>query len=133
VWVEPTSVIARRSSEVILNDDALVCAALRFIRDHARRGISVPDVLEQLKVSRRTLERRFMAALGYSIAAEITHRRLQRARQLLAETDSPVYRVAYSAGFGSVISFNRVFREKEGQTPLMFRERMAAKAVRSRP
>jgi transcriptional regulator GlxA family with amidase domain len=73
-----------------------------------------------------------MAALGYSIAVEITNRRLQRAKRLLAETDSPVYHVASSAGFGSVISFNRVFREKEGQTPQMFRERIAAKAVRSR-
>ena len=71
VLVEPTSVVARRSSEVILQEDPLVGVALRFIRDHARRGIGVPDVLDHLKVSRRTLERRFVAAMGYSVASKL--------------------------------------------------------------
>ncbi len=132
ITVVPTSVVARRSTEVILQEDSLVGAAQRFIRDHARDGIGVPAVIEQLKVSRRTLERRFLEAVGHSLAAEITRRRLERAKQLLIETDTPVYRVAQSAGFGSVISFNRVFRVKQGQTPLMFREQMITKAQRQR-
>jgi LacI family transcriptional regulator len=132
VLVGPTSVTARRSSEVILQDDAVVGAALRFIRDHARQPIGVPDVIEELKVSRRTLERRFRSAVGYSVASEITRRRMERARRLLTETDSPVYRVANSSGFRSVITFNRLFRRIEKQTPRSFRRQMALTTARTR-
>jgi LacI family transcriptional regulator len=132
ILVEPTSVTVRRSSEVILQDDALVAAALRFIRDHARQPIGVPDVFEELKVSRRTLERRFMAAVGCSVASEITRRRIERAKRLLIGTDSPIYRVASSSGFGSVITFNRLFRQIEKQTPRGFRRQMALTKARAR-
>jgi LacI family transcriptional regulator, galactose operon repressor len=122
VHVEPVYVVARQSTEVIVQDDAHITSALRFIRNHAAQPIGVPDVVEHLGVSRRTLERKFSRALGRSIATEITQSRLERAKRLLLETDMPSHRVAVGAGFGSVKTFNRVFRRAAGVPPRSFRQ-----------
>jgi LacI family transcriptional regulator len=122
VQVEPVYVVTRQSSEVIAQDDPSVATALRFIKNYAGRPISVSDVVEQARVSRRTLERRFSRALGRSINSEITQCRLERAKRLLLETDLPSYRVAAGAGFGSIKTFNRVFRRAAGICPQRFRQ-----------
>jgi LacI family transcriptional regulator len=121
VPVEPVYVVTRQSSDVIGQDDASVATALRFIKNYAGRPISVCDVVEQVHVSRRTLERRFSCVLGRSISSEITQCRLERAKHLLLETDLPSYRVAEGAGFGTIKSFNRVFRREAGVSPQRFR------------
>jgi len=121
VPVNPLWVVTRRSSDVILQQDALVGDALRFIMDHARQAIGVPDVVTEVGISRRTLERRFLRAIRSSILSEITRCRLDRAKRLLRETGLPVYRVASESGFGSVKAFNRAFRLAESRSPAAFR------------
>ncbi|MGD0697818.1 MAG: DNA-binding transcriptional regulator [Terriglobia bacterium] len=123
VLVEPTHVVHRRSSDVIVREDEAIGGALRYIREHARHPVSVSEVAEALGISRRALERRFLAALGRTILDEITRCHLARARQLLVETDLPCYQIADEAGFGSPKSFNRTFAKKERMTPLRFRQR----------
>jgi LacI family transcriptional regulator len=122
VRVEPVYVVTRQSSDIIAQDDPSVATALRFIKNYAGQAISVSDVVEQARVSRRTLERRFSRALGRSISSEITQCRLERAKRLLLETDLPSYRVAAGAGFGSIKTFNRIFRRAAGVSPQRFRQ-----------
>ncbi len=90
--VDPVYVVTRQSSDIIAQDDPSVATALRFIKNYAGQAISVPDVVEQARVSRRTLERQFSRALGRSISSEIAQCRLERAKRLLLETDLPSYR-----------------------------------------
>jgi len=132
VRVVPTQVVTRKSSDVIAQEDPVIARALRFIREHASRAVSVEDVTEELRVSRRTLERRFLRAIGRTVLSEITRCHLQRAKQLLLESDLPCHRVAAEAGFGSLNTFNRAFASKEGTTPRGFRRRSPSIVVRSR-
>jgi LacI family transcriptional regulator len=122
VQVEPVYVVTRQSSEILAPDDPRVATALRFIKDCAAQPIEVQHVVEHVGVSRRTLERRFWHALGRSIGSEITHCRLERAKRLLLETGLPSYRVANAAGFGTIKTFNRVFRRATGVSPGRFRQ-----------
>jgi LacI family transcriptional regulator len=125
VQVEPVYVVTRQSSEIMAPDDPCVASALQFIKTHAGQPIGVQHVIDQTGVSRRTLERRFARALGRSINSEITRYRLERAKRLLLETDLPSFRVATGAGFGTVKTFNRVFRRETGVSPQRFRQRAA--------
>jgi LacI family transcriptional regulator len=126
VRVEPVYVVTRQSSEIMAPDEPCVATALQFIKNHAGRPIDVSHVIEQVNVSRRTLERQFSRALGRSISSEIMQCRLERAKRLLLETDLPSYRVAAAAGFGTIKSFNRVFRRALGVSPQRFRQKAAA-------
>jgi LacI family transcriptional regulator len=130
--VEPTIVVARRSTEVIAADDPVVAAAVRFIRDHAGRLIDVPQVVRETSISRRTLERRFAESRRRSVLEEITLCRLERAKRLLLETEMPVYRVAERSGFNSIKTFIRSFQMAEGESATEFRARFAAEQMKQR-
>lgn len=122
----PTGVIERHSTDLIAINDADVVQALRYIHAHAGRAITVEDVIRELPLSRRQLERRFRGALGRSILDEILRCRMERAKQLLVETELTLPQIAVASGFTSASYFNVVFRKQTGLTPGQFRERHTA-------
>jgi LacI family transcriptional regulator len=114
ILVEPTWVVARRSTEVFAAEDRHVTAALRFIRDHGRQPIGVADVVRQATISRRALEIRFQRNMGRSIRREIERVRLAWTRQLLLETNLPAWKIAETAGFSSPSYLSKVFHREVG-------------------
>jgi LacI family transcriptional regulator len=124
IMADPLWVVARRSTDVIATEDREVAAALRFIRDFAKRSISVDDVAEQAGVSRRWLEIRFRRVLRRSVRDEIQRVRLVYTKQLLLETNLPAERIAHLAGFGSLAYLSNVFRREMGVTLTQFRRQM---------
>ncbi len=121
--VEPLWIVARRATDVVAQEDRQIAAALAFIRDNAQQPISVADVVRQTDLSRRTLERRFLGAVGRTVLSEITRCRLERARRFLLETDLRVDGVARASGFGNLKPMTRAFRDQEGCSPTEFRRR----------
>jgi LacI family transcriptional regulator len=126
VLVEPVRVVSRQSSEIMAPGEPRVSTALQFIQSHAGQPIGVPHVIDQAGVCRRTLERLFSRTLGRSISSEITRCRLERAKRLLLESDLHSYSVAAAAGFGSLKTFNRVFRRATSVPPTRFRQNSKA-------
>lgn len=124
----PTGVIERQSTDLIAIADTDVVEALRYIHAHAGRAITVEDVLRELPLSRRQLERRFREALGRSILDEIMRCRMERAKQLLVETELALPQIAVASGFASASYFNVVFRKQAGMTPGQYREQLAVRA-----
>jgi LacI family transcriptional regulator len=121
VLVPPEGVITRQSTDTLAIADAEVAEAVRFIHAHAGRTITVNDVIRPMTISRRQLERRFRLSLGRSILDEILRNRLDRARQLLIETELTLPQIATASGFSSASYFNVVFRKAFGNTPGAFR------------
>lgn len=122
IIVEPLWVVSRLSTDYAAQSDRIVRAALRYIRSNYLRPISVPDLLENLDVSRRTLEIRLMKATGRTIMENITFRRVERARQLLITTDDSIERIGVLAGFISYRSMLSAFNAQLGCTPKALRE-----------
>jgi LacI family transcriptional regulator len=121
MFVEPSGIITRRSTEVLAMDDRQIAAATSFIREHACEGIDVSAVLRAVPMSRSTLDRRFIKILGRSPKDEILRVRLNRAKQLLAETDFPLYLIAERVGLEHVEHLSRIFKSRIGITPSGFR------------
>ena len=119
--IAPVGVASRQSTDVLAIDDREVVQAVRFIREHACEGINVADVLRALPLSRRVLEQRFQRLLGRTPREEILQVRLGRVRQLLAETDLPLYLVAERTGFEHTEYLSVVFKRETGKTPSAFR------------
>ena len=120
-FVTPTGVVTRQSTDILAIADRDVAAAVRFIRQHATEDISVDDVLEQVPMSRSTLERRFARLIGHTPKAEILRVRLDRVKRLLAETDYSLAAIASMTGFKHAEYLSTVFKQKTGQTPGQFR------------
>lgn len=121
IFLKPTTVVVRRSTDVLALDDRDVATAVRFIREQACQGIGVEDVARHLALSYSTLQRRFHAALARSVHDEIVRVRLERASELLSKTQLPLARVAELSGFGHQEYLGAVFKARLGVTPRQYR------------
>lgn len=120
--IAPLGIAERQSTDVLAVDDREVARAVQFIRERACEGINVSDVLRAVPLSRRVLEQRFQRLLGCTPREEILHVRLARVKQLLGETDLPLYLVAERTGFEHVEYLSVVFKRETGRTPSAWRE-----------
>ena len=123
ILFEPCGVVARHSTGLLALDDAKVTAALRFIREHACEGIRVSDVLKVVSLSQTALEQRFRRCLGRTPKAELLRVQIERARQLLRETDLPLKKIANRVGFSSEKYFSYAFVHQNGTSPSAYRKR----------
>lgn len=119
--VEPRGIATRHSTDVLAVEDRHVATALRFIREHACERITVPALLKAVPLSRSSLERRFAQILRRSPKAEILRVQLERAKQLLMDSDLPLAMVTEKAGFAHPEHMSRLFKKKTGTTPGQFR------------
>ncbi len=120
--VAPRRVVARRSSDVVATGDEMVRRALTFIREHASEPIGVVDVLAAVPLSRRPLELRFKRDTGRTLQKEIWRVRLERAKEMLIETDLPVADIAIRCGFSEPQRMTEVFGRELGLAPGAFRQ-----------
>lgn len=77
-------------------------------------------------VSEAHFSRCFKAAFGLPPHRYLLTRRIERATALLRDTDWPVTDIAFAAGWNSLGTFSRTFRDITGETPTALRDRLAA-------
>jgi len=121
IIVPPTHVAIRQSTDMIAVEDPLVAKALSYIRDAYAQPVGVNDIAKRLEVSRRTLERRFRQWMPRSPEAELIKVRLERAKELLRDTNLPIAKIGERVGFRSPEYFSNTFRRKQGLTPNQYR------------
>lgn len=77
---------------------------------------SVGEAADLLDMHRRTLNRR-LEVMGLTFRELADEASYVRARQLLAETDIPLIRLANLMGYAEVSAFSRRFRHRSGMAP----------------
>jgi AraC-like DNA-binding protein len=103
---------------------------LRWARDHADRHYTESLTLSELArvagLSKFHFQRLFTATYGMSPATYVSHRRLERAQDLLRATNLTVTEVCDAVGFVSLGSFSSRFRALVGESPIEFQRRYSA-------
>lgn len=102
-------------------DSEVITAVMTYINNHYREELFLEDVARFAGFSRYYFSRSFKRQTGYSFKDYLCQKRLQVAMDLLIRTNRSMRDVAIESGFGSVATFNRVFREKKGCTPTQYR------------
>ena len=121
--IAPHGIVTRQSTDTLAVADKAVAKALDYLRQNAHRPVKVSELAGPAGISRRVLEQRFAEYLGRTPAEEIRRVHLDRARQLLVETDSPIVDVAELSGFGSQAYFSDAFRRQFQMTPFAYRRK----------
>jgi AraC-like DNA-binding protein len=92
---------------------------------YLRPGLTIEALAGLLKAPTHQLRHLINSGLGFrNFAAFLNGYRLDHAKAALADEErarETVLAIAYEAGFASLQSFNRVFKEVLGQTPTEFR------------
>lgn len=105
-----------------LGTNNTVNRALKYIDQHHKRNLSVPDLAEVLGVTDRHLRRLFDEYLGASPIEVIQTQRLHLAKQLLESTTGPITEIAYAVGFKSLRRFNESFKARFQKSPSSIRQ-----------
>jgi AraC family transcriptional regulator of arabinose operon len=90
---------------------------LDLIRRDPTRRWTVAELADRTALSRAQFTRRFIAHAGIPPARFVIRTRVERAKQLLAETDMTVTQVAATLGYTEVAHFSRQFKRQVGHSP----------------
>lgn len=119
--IPPRGVRVRGSTLGQSKGEMEILRARSIIRDRAKDGITVDMLVDELKISRSTFEKYFIALTGHSPAQEIRQVRTDWARELLLTTDLPMTQLAPLIGFKDRRAFIVFFKREAGMTPAAFR------------
>ncbi|HLY10557.1 MAG TPA: DNA-binding transcriptional regulator [Planctomycetota bacterium] len=120
-FIPPIGVETRQSTDVLALADREIAAAVRFIREHACDGATIGDLLRVVPLSRRVMESRYRKATGRTPHQDLVRFRIDRVKQLLAETDHSLERIATLSGFDHPEYMSVAFKRETATTPGKFR------------
>jgi LacI family transcriptional regulator len=116
-------VIARQSTDCLAINDAELCAAVRYLREHACHRVRMRDVTAATGLERRTLERKMKRLFGRSPKDELLRIQIDEAKRLLLSTEMSIKTIALRTGFSSSRYFSKTFRDRLGLPPTQFRQK----------
>jgi transcriptional regulator GlxA family with amidase domain len=107
--------------------DETVLEGQQWIQDHLAEPMKLASLASHLKLSTRTLNRRFKAATGMAPQAYLQALRISTARGLLRNSNLSISEIAWQVGLQDVSYFSQLFRSHNGMPPLSYREAVRGK------
>lgn len=101
---------------------ARLAGILNQLTDNCSQPFSMGALAREAGMSESQFSRYFRRATGNSFTDFVNRLRVNRACQLLLETDRYITNICYDAGFNNVANFNRRFLEIKGVTPKKYRQ-----------
>lgn len=106
---------------------------LRLVMDTIRKNIGEPISVSTLcsaaGLSRSHFSRAFRTSIGQSPHAYIARLRLERAMNLMLDSDVPLSEIALVVGFSDQAHFSNAFRRATGTTPAQWRRSQRTRAA----
>jgi AraC family transcriptional regulator len=94
---------------------------VEYIEENLGGDLSLQRMAAEVDVSPLYLARAFKAAVGQSPHRYVLERRLERAKELLRGTDTPIVEVALGVGFSSQSHLSNWFLRQVGVSPAVYR------------
>ncbi|MDQ8207641.1 substrate-binding domain-containing protein [Coraliomargarita sp. SDUM461003] len=122
VLVPPGGVVLRHSANHLLVDDPQLRRAMSYLSERMQDSISVGQMCDELRLARRSLERKFKEFYRCTPWEMLCRLRVAQAKQLLAQTNHPIGRISDLCGFNDAERMAVVFKRVAGEAPSSFRK-----------
>lgn len=107
--------------------DETVLEGQQWIQDHLAEPVSMAELAHHLRLTTRTLNRRFKQATGLGPQAYLQGLRIATARDLLRNSNLSISEIAWQIGLQDVSYFSKLFKAHNGMPPLSYREAVRGK------
>lgn len=94
----------------------------KYVDENYSSSITLQDIASVANFSEYYFTRFFKEATGMTFGRYINNYRVEKAAQLLKDTDDTITEVVFKSGFGSIKTFNRVFRQTKGCSPSAYKK-----------
>ncbi|SHJ52538.1 two-component system, response regulator YesN [Geosporobacter subterraneus DSM 17957] len=112
-----------RENETNLNRELEII--LHYIEKNFHKGITLEDVAKHVGLSPFYLSKLFKKQVGINFIEYVTKKKIDKAKDLLVQTNLPVINIALELGFHEPNYFSKVFKKVEGITPSQYRDRIS--------
>lgn len=100
----------------------LIRISVNYINNNFERDISLGDIAKFVFLSPSYFTRAFKEEMRISPISYLLKVRVERAKELLADTDQKISDIALSVGFSNQQRFNEIFKKYTNLTPLQYRK-----------
>lgn len=106
--------------------------ALAYIQEHLSEGMTLETIANHLGISQYYFSHLFKQSMGVSPYQYILQQRVERAKQLLMQSELAIAEIALECGFANQNHLARHFRNLVGISPKTFRGK-AMKSLKNDP
>ncbi len=92
-----------------------------YLIEHLDQRVTIEELSKKFLMNPTTLKAAFKAVYGASLAAHMKQHRMQRAAELLRQSEAPVAQIARQVGYESQSRFTASFKEACGLLPTEYR------------
>jgi transcriptional regulator GlxA family with amidase domain len=105
--------------------DPLIAEAQKWMQQHQREQIDYERLARRIRISRRSLERRFKQAVGVTPLVYLQRLRVEVAKRMLEEGTRTFNEITYRVGYEDISFFRKIFIRLTGLRPKEYRQRFA--------
>ena len=103
----------------------LIHISVKYIHNNFERDISLGDIARFVFLSPSYFTRAFKEEMGISPISYLLKVRIERAKELLGDTELKISDIALNVGFSNQQRFNEIFKKYTHMTPLQYRKTLA--------
>ncbi|MNW44964.1 MULTISPECIES: AraC family transcriptional regulator [Paenibacillus] len=96
--------------------------AMRYMDLHYHDDIQISDIAYSVGIHPNYLSLMFKNEVGIPPKKYLSNLKINKAKELLAESDDPINLIASSVGFSDALSFSKFFRKELGISPSQYRK-----------
>lgn len=105
-------------------DKVLIEDVKNYIREHYKEDLSIRELSDVACVSQNYFSAMFKKETGQNYKAFLTDIRMEKALQLLQETDYKTYEIAEKVGYNNVRRFVDAFKNRYSVSPMEYKKAM---------
>ena len=109
--------------------DGIILHCQQWVAQHYERQDIIAQLVRESGLPKRSFDRRFRAATGYSPLAYVQTLRIEEAKQLLETSTVAVENVGREVGYEDAASFRRLFRRLTGMAPGDYRRKFQPPSI----
>ena len=111
-------------TERTATDQTTIQKIIEFCHNNYTSEITLDDAAAELHLNKYYISHTISRQIGLSFSNYINSLRVDAACEMLLEDDAKIADIAGAIGFGSIRTFNRIFKEKMNMTPYAYRNMM---------
>ena len=103
-------------------DERISDRVIEYMKEHISERLSVEDVCSILHYNKSYVFRQFKKTTGSSLMAYFTKMKIQRAKEMLRETDLSISAISDTLSFDDPNYFSKTFKKVTGYAPSTYRK-----------
>jgi len=111
-----------QSKFIVALSDPRIAKSLQHLHNNPETTWTLEKMAEDIGMSRAAFAKRFKELVGQPMFEYLTKLRIQRAKELLKDTQLRLYEVASRVGYESDLAFTKTFKKHTGTTPTRYRK-----------